>query len=119
MPVRFLLDENLSPRLRRAIKLAYPEIDVIRVGDEGAPPFATQDPDLLIWCDTHRRLLVTNDRTTMPRHLADHHATSGQHWGILWLHERAALTQVIEAIHLVWAASTAEDWHNRTGWIPF
>jgi predicted nuclease of predicted toxin-antitoxin system len=82
MTIRFLLDENLSPRLVRALKRARPEIDVLRVGDAGAPPLGTKDPDLLVWCDQAQRLLVTNDRTTMPVHLDAHHAAGRQHWGM-------------------------------------
>jgi hypothetical protein len=36
MKVRFLLDENLSPRLKAALLRLNPAIDVVRVGDPGA-----------------------------------------------------------------------------------
>ncbi len=47
MKVRFLLDANLSPRLRTAVLRVNPMIDILRVGNEGAPTLKTQDPDIL------------------------------------------------------------------------
>ena len=47
MKVRFLLDENLSPRLKPALLRLESTIDVLRVGDPDAPPLGTLDPDLL------------------------------------------------------------------------
>lgn len=47
MRVRFLLDENLSPRLPPAIERYSRDIGVLRVGDDHAPPLGTLDPDIL------------------------------------------------------------------------
>ncbi len=47
MKVRFLLDENLPPRLKRLLLGAEPTLDVLRVGEGSAPGFGTKDPDLL------------------------------------------------------------------------
>ena len=44
MKVSFLLDENLSPRLKLAVLRLNPEINILRVGDEGTPNFGTLDP---------------------------------------------------------------------------
>jgi hypothetical protein len=48
MKVKFILDENLSPRLKIAVLRLNPEIDILRVGDENAPKLGTLDPDVLI-----------------------------------------------------------------------
>jgi hypothetical protein len=45
--VRFLLDENLSPRLKPAIERYSRDIDILRVGDDHAPPLGTLDPEIL------------------------------------------------------------------------
>jgi len=39
--VRFLLDENLPPRLKLAILRLNSEIDILRVGEDNAPPTGT------------------------------------------------------------------------------
>jgi hypothetical protein len=46
MKVRFLLDENLSPKLRAALKRLDSQIDAIRVGDAGAPRLTKMDSTL-------------------------------------------------------------------------
>ena len=43
MKVKFLLDENLSPRLKLAVVRLEPEIDIIRIGDYSAPALGTLD----------------------------------------------------------------------------
>ncbi|BAU13346.1 hypothetical protein LEP3755_38850 [Leptolyngbya sp. NIES-3755] len=47
MKVRFLLDENLSPKLKIAVLRLNARIDILRVGDPDAPLSGTQDPDVL------------------------------------------------------------------------
>jgi hypothetical protein len=56
--VRFLLDENLDPRLKIAISRLNPAVDVLRVGDHGVPPLSTADPDLLRFCEVAQRVLI-------------------------------------------------------------
>src|SRR5437868_13813413 len=76
MALRFFLDEQLRGPLWHAIQQhnaagAY-VLDVLRVGDPPAPPLGTADPDLILWGEANGRVLVTNDRRTMPGHLTDH-----------------------------------------------
>lgn len=60
MKVRFLLDENLSPRIKQAVQRREPAIDLLRVGDESAPPLGTLDPDILRYLESAQRLLLTD-----------------------------------------------------------
>jgi hypothetical protein len=79
MTICYLLDENMSPRWTRAIRLAHPDVDVLRVGAAGAPPLQTPHPEILLWCEQHERMLITIDQTSMAQHLADHHAAGHEH----------------------------------------
>jgi predicted nuclease of predicted toxin-antitoxin system len=72
MKVKFLLDENLSPRLKIAVQRLEPAIDILRVGDPGAPLLGTLDPEVLQYLEQSQRLLVTDNRTSMPDHLEAH-----------------------------------------------
>ncbi|GBE76889.1 hypothetical protein myaer87_41160 [Microcystis aeruginosa NIES-87] len=47
MKIRFLLDENLSPKLKIAVQRINSTIDILRVGDADAPLLGTLDPNLL------------------------------------------------------------------------
>lgn len=51
MKIRFLLDENLPPKLKNAVWKLQPEIDILRVGDAGALAFGTLDPEILIYAE--------------------------------------------------------------------
>ena len=57
MKIKFLLDENLSPRLKIAVLRLNPDIDILRVGDENTPKLGTLDPDVLIYLGISQRLL--------------------------------------------------------------
>lgn len=69
MKVRFLLDENLSPKLKLAVFRLNPQSDILRVGDSGAPAFGTLDPDVLMYLEREQRILLTDNRASMPSHL--------------------------------------------------
>lgn len=83
MKVRFLLDENLPPRLKTALLRLNPQIDVLRVGEPSAPPSGTLDPEILIYLEVSQRLLVTDNRSSMPGHLTDHWSAGRYIWGLL------------------------------------
>jgi len=72
MNVRFLLDENLPPRLKAALWRYDAAVDVLRVGDEGAPVLGTLDPDILPYLEATQRFLVTDNRSSIPSYAADH-----------------------------------------------
>src|SRR5215212_11297285 len=102
MKVRFLLDENLSPQLQAGVRRRIREVDILRVGDRGAPPLETPDEEILRYLEGEQRLLVTNNRTSMPDHLVAHHGAGGHHWGLVWIRPGARLGQVIESLTLIW-----------------
>ena len=118
MKVRFLLDENLTPRLKAALLRYNPEIDVLRVGEAGAPPLGTLDPDILTYLEAAQRVLITDNRRSMPGHIADHFAGGRHHWGIFQVRPNAAIGQLVEAICLLAEASEAEEWKNQLRWLP-
>jgi hypothetical protein len=106
--------------LKGALRRLAPDIDVLRVGDNGAPPLATADPDILRYITAEERLLVTDNRSTMPDYLISHyHAGNPAHWGILWIRPDSSLSQIAATLHLIWAASDAAEWIDQTDWIPF
>jgi hypothetical protein len=51
--IRFLLDENLPPKLKIAVLRLNPAIDILRVGDSEAPSLGTLDPDILRYSRSH------------------------------------------------------------------
>ena len=119
MKVPFLLEENLSPRLKVAVLRLNPAIDILRVGESNAPQLGTLDPDVLLYLERSQRLLVTDNRASMPAHMEAHWAAGGQIWGLFWVRDRIPLGELSQELLLVWETTEAEEWINRLEWIPF
>ena len=119
MNIRFLLDENLDPRLKTALLRLNPAIDVLHVGETGTPPLGTLDPDILLFLDVAQRLLVTSNRASMPDHLRQHWSEGRHLWGLCWVRPGFSIHRIAQELLLVWEASTAEEWLDRLEWIPF
>jgi len=119
MKIRFLLDENLSPKFKSAILRLNPQIDIMRVGEVSMPPLGTLDPEILIYLEMSKRLLVTDNRKSMPAHLEEHWSSGGHIWGLFWLRPNLTLSKAAEELNLVWEASEAEEWVDKISWIPF
>lgn len=118
MKLRYLLDENLSRRVALTIRRHYPELDALRVGDEGTPAFGTLDPDILIWLEENQRTLVTDNRKSMPGHLVDHHAAGRHHWGLFLVSKDAPLRALDDTLYVYWDVSEAEQWVDLVEWLP-
>jgi hypothetical protein len=117
--IRFLLDENLSPKLKLAVQRKNPTIDILRVGEIQTPALGTLDPDLLLYLQLSKRLLVTDNRSSMFDHLQAHWKNGNDIWGVVWVRPRSTIFQCVESIVLMWEITEAEEWINRLDWIPF
>jgi hypothetical protein len=118
MKIRYLVDENLSARVVATIQRHYPQLAVLRVGDPGAPAFGTLDPDILHWLEINQRVLVTDNRKSMPGHIADHIAAGGRHWGIFMVRKDAPLRTLADTLYVYWDVTDAEQWTNQMEWLP-
>ncbi|MEM7130692.1 MAG: DUF5615 family PIN-like protein [Chloroflexota bacterium] len=118
MKIRYLLDENLPPRIKLGVQRIEQQIDVLRVGDPDVPPLQTKDPEILHYLELSQRILVTRDRASMPGHLQDFWAEGDQLWGILLVRPHTSTGRLIQELHFIWEASEAEEWRDKVDWIP-
>jgi hypothetical protein len=96
MKPRFLLDEHINRAIQRQLRRQTPELEILAIGDPGAPSAGIADQDILNWIEENQYILVTENRSTMPKHLSNHF-TSGKHIpGILWV--RKLMNGLIHAI---------------------
>lgn len=107
--IKFLLDENVNPRFRKALIRRAPNMIVWIVGDPGAPPLQTSDPDILVWCEVHSFTLVTNNRASMPGHLREHLAGGGHVPGIFILNPEMTMGEIVDELVLIWGASEPHE----------
>src|SRR5215813_10888682 len=116
--MRYLLDEHIAPAYRAQLLRAAPELEVWIVGDPGAPPRGTLDPEILVWCEEHSFILVTNNRRSMPRHLTDHLAEGHHVPGIFILNTELSLGETIEELILIVEASFEDEYADRISYLP-
>jgi hypothetical protein len=116
--IRFLLDENVDPLYRQELLRRAPAMIVWRVGDISAPPASTLDPQILLWCEQHSFVLVTNNRKSMPPHLHDHLTQGRMIPGILVLNPKMNVGETIEELLLIWGASEGKEYANRITFLP-
>jgi hypothetical protein len=115
---RFLIDEDTDPVLASALRQAQPTIDIVRVGDPGAPPRGTLDPDLLVAAEVLGRVLISHDRTTMPTALMNHFAAGRHTAGVILLRRGFPLAREVQKIEHQWSTTEADDWIDRTIYLP-
>ena len=71
------------------------------------------------WQADDHRILVTHDFQTMPAHFADFLMERSYSPGVCLVKQRTAIGSVIEALLLVWALSSPDEWRNLILELPF
>ena len=119
MPLNYLLDEHVPPAYQAQLLRQEPTLVVWRVGTPGAPPRGTLDPEILLWCETNNFVLVTNNRKSMPAHLADH-LSAGRHIpGILTINMAHDMAQNLADLLLAALAAQPNEFADRIVYLPF
>ncbi|HBI44339.1 MAG TPA: hypothetical protein DDY78_16030 [Planctomycetales bacterium] len=117
--LKFLLDEDTSRALLKALRSSKPAPDVLRVGELGAPPRGTKDPQVLLAAEAAGRCLISRDRKSMKRHLRDHFAAGRHTCGVVLTKGRFGLRRYVNDILLIWQVMTTDEWVDRTDYIPY
>jgi hypothetical protein len=115
MRARFQADEDLDGRILRGLRRAAPEIEIRTALDAGLA--GLKDTDVLRISADSGRILVSQDRRTMPAHFA-RYVTGARSSGVIVLREAIPIATAIEELMLIWHASEAKEWINRLAWIP-
>lgn len=115
MRVRFQADADLDGRIIRGLRRAAPEID-IRTAVH-AQLDGLKDPEVLRIAADSGRVLVSQDRRTMPSHFTDF-VSQAHSPGLILLREAISIAVAIEELALIWGASEAEELIDRLVWIP-
>lgn len=116
--LRYLFDENVDPEFARQLRRRDPDLTVWRVGEPGAPAYGTLDPEILSWREAHDMVLVTGNRRSMPRHLAEH-LQSGQHVpGILVIAPSIGIGAVLDELHLIALAVEPQELADGLLYLP-
>ena len=115
MRIRFQADADLDGRILRGLRRIAPELDMQTAAEAGLA--ALEDAEVLRLAAEAGRILISQDRSTMPGHF-QHFVSRSQSPGVMLLRARVPIALAIEELLLIWAASEAEEWINRLIWIP-
>ena len=118
MSLKYLIDENVNPVYPNQIRGREPDIVIKVVGEPETPPRSTLDPDILYWWEENNFVLVTNNRTSMPVHLADHIAEGRHVPGIFILNPKLSMGQNIEELILIAEGSFDDEYQDQIVNLP-
>ena len=116
MRIRFQADADFNEDRVAGILRREPRVDFRTAGQAGLR--GLDDFRALAMAAKDGRVLVSHDRKTMPRHIADF-VQGNTSPGLFIVSQKADLLSVIEALICVWAAGEAEEWVNTICTIPF
>ena len=114
----YLMDENVNPLYKSQILKNYPNLIVWAVGDPGTPPKGTFDPEILVWCENHSFILVTNNRASMPTHLNDYLLEGCHVPGIFILNPKMSIGETIEELAIVAFVAQGDEYQDRISYLP-
>ncbi len=109
MKIRFQADNDLDQRIVVATKRLDSKIDF-----QTAPTLGLHsllDPQVLSLCLEEGRVLVSHDRRTLPDHFREF-IQSQSSPGIIIVSAKLSIGKAAELLHLLWAASEAEEYVN-------
>ena len=118
MTLKFLMDENVDPAYAQQLRRQKSDLVVRMVGEPATPPKATLDPEILCWCEVNDFILVTNNRKTMPVHLADHLAQGYHVPGIFILSPNLGIGENLKELIIAAEASFDEEYQDRIEYLP-
>lgn len=118
MPLPYLLDEHMPLAYRTQLLSREPGLTIWKIGMPGVPPSGTLDPEILLWCETNNFILVTDNRKSMPVHLAGHLAAGRHVPGILTADITRDMARNLDDLLLVALAAAPGEYGDRIVYLP-
>ncbi len=115
MPIRFQADADFNQIIVSAIVRRHQEVDLRTA--TAASLAGLNDPEVLALAARDGRVLVTHDHKTMPRYFGDFISTSSSP-GLIVVPQILPIRDAVDALILIWAVTTPEEWVNRVAYLP-
>lgn len=116
MTLRFLADENFNGKVLRGLRARSPLLDILRWQDIG--PEGVDDPVMLQWAATQKRVLLTHDAETMAGYAYERIEAGLPMSGVIVVHTDVAFRVIIEDLMLVAEASFQDEYEGRVIFVP-
>ncbi len=108
----------MPPVYKTQLVSREPTLTVLQIGMPGVPPAGTLDPEILLWCEANNFVLVTNNRKSMPVHLADHLAAGRHIPGIITVDVLGDLARNLDDLLTTAFASLPNEYADRVAYLP-
>ena len=116
MPLRFLADASLRGVYVRALRRAFPDLDLLTATEAGLRE--APDPAILERAAEEGRIMLSQDYATMPDFALARVAAGQPMPGLLQVPMHTAVAPVLDDLRLILAVSTPEDWRDRVVYLP-
>lgn len=113
---RFIADEDLNRDIVTGVLRRLPTVDLIRVQD--ADLSGREDPDILHWAASHRRIILTHDTRTMIGFAKARIAGGERMPGMIVVRQEVPIRVAIEELTMIALCSGASEWENQIRFIP-
>ena len=118
MQCRLLFDECMPFGLVQGIRRQCPVHDIRQVSEFGAPTKGTEDSDLLLFCETERRIFVSGDRSTVRQYISKHRARGHNTYGVALISRGYSFARIVDDLLLILECSDADEWINDLIYVP-
>jgi hypothetical protein len=114
--VRLRADENFNGDVTRGLLLRAPDVDLVRVQDVGLQ--GADDANVLAWAADNGRIVLTHDRSTMPKFAIERIKRRAPMSGLFVVNDRTSVRETIEEHLLIDGSSDPTDWDGRIVYLP-
>jgi predicted nuclease of predicted toxin-antitoxin system len=114
--IRLLADEDFDNDILRALLRRIPEVDVLRVQAAGLS--GAHDSEILAWAANDGRIVLTHDVSTMTRHALDRVRLEQPMPGVIAVHQRAGIGEVLDDLVLTVSCSAPDDLSQQILFVP-
>src|SRR5205809_2799627 len=111
-----LADENFNNDIVRAVRRRNPQVDLVRVQDEGLS--GADDPTILQWAAQSGRVLLTHDVSTMTRYAYDRVRAAQPMPGVFEVARGVPIGVAIEEIIVLAMCSLDGEWEGQVRYLP-
>jgi len=115
MNIAFQADNGIDQTIVRILWQAEPAIDFRTAAEVDL--HGLDDLTVLYLAALEKRILVSSDQSTMPRHFAEFIQTETS-YGLLIAPQSLNINIVVQELLMIWKASTIEEWINRISYLP-
>ncbi len=115
--LRLATDADVNGDFLRALHRRVPDLDIVRAQDAGLR--TAPDNEVLAWAASEGRILVTQDRRTMPRFAGERLAAGLPMPGLFVIRNRPEqIGLMVEEILVVILCSEQHEWDGRVQFLP-